>query len=189
MVHTLVVHTALGPHTWEEFVALDEDDLRELIDGELIEVEVPNERHEHAVARIIQYLSNWADAHEGTRVLASGYKVRIAPKRGVMPDVQLFLPDNPRVAGNEQGLAKGRPDLVVEVVSPSSRRYDRVVKLRYYASIRVPEYWVIDPEARTLERLELAKSTYVIADVAEEAETFSSPAFAGLEIPLARLWL
>jgi Uma2 family endonuclease len=180
---------ALGPHTWEEFVALDEDDPRELIDGELVEVEVPTEAHEHAVAKLVYYLSAWADSREGARVFASGYKVRIAPKRGVMPDVQLFLPSNPRRSGNEQGLAKGRPDVAIEVVSPSSRRYDRVVKLRYYASIGVPEYWIVDPEARTLERLALGQAGYVIADVAAENDVFRSPVLDGLEIPLSKLWV
>lgn len=191
MVHTFAMDTAgvLGPHTWEEFVALDEDDPRELIDGELVEVEVPNEAHEHAVAELVYGLMAWGEAHAGTRVFASGYKVRVAPKRGVMPDVQLFLPTNPRKRGNDQGLAKGHPDLVVEIVSPSSRRYDRVIKLRYYASIGVPEYWLVDPEARTVERLVLGEKGYVIVQVEADDEIFRPPMLEGFALHLARLWL
>jgi hypothetical protein len=57
----------------------------------------------------------------------------------------------------------GRPDLVVEIVFPSSQRYDRVTKLRWYAQLGVPEYWLVDAAARTLERLVLREGTYVIA--------------------------
>jgi Uma2 family endonuclease len=61
-------------------------------------------------------------------VLGSGYKVRISTKRGVMPDVQFYRADNlPR--GQDRGLVGGRPDLVVEVTSLSSVRFDRVKKL------------------------------------------------------------
>ena len=73
-------------------------------------------------------------------------------------------------------------------VSPSSRRYDRVKKLRWYAQIGVPEYWIVDAEARTFERLVLRDGAYVIASSCEGEETFRPESFEGLEIPLAKLW-
>src|SRR5215469_12054327 len=155
----------VGPYTWDDFIALDEDDLRELIDGELVEVEVPTKAHERITALIIYYLVGWAQAHGG-ETLGSGYKVRISAKRGVMPDVQFYRAGNvPR--GQEQGLVEGHPDVVLEVQSPSSVRYDRVKKLAWYASIGVPEYWIIDPAARTFERLVLTGDRYVIADAVD----------------------
>jgi Uma2 family endonuclease len=189
MVHTLAMETALGPHTWEEFISLDEDDLRELIDGELVEVEVPNAAHEHAVIKLGQYLGIWADEHDGTRVFASAYKIRIGPKHGVMPDVQLYLPSNKARPQDEDGLMSGRPDLVVEIISPSSRRYDRVIKLGYYLKIRVPEYWIVDPEDRTIEQLILRKGRYAIEQTATGKQHFRPGTFEGLDIPLAKLWL
>ena len=83
---------------------------------------------------------------------------------------------------------RGHPDLVVEIVSPSSQRYDRVKKLHWYAQLGVPEYWLIDPEARTLERLVLRDGVYSIAASLAEEETFRPASFEGMEIPLARLW-
>jgi|HubBroStandDraft_5_1064220.scaffolds.fasta_scaffold319324_1 Uma2 family endonuclease len=176
-----------GPYTWDDFIALDEDDLRELIDGELVEVEVPTEVHEGIVPMLSYYLVGWSLAHGGGETLGSGYKVRIAERRGVMPDLQFYRTGNePR--GQTQGLAHGHPDLVVEVVSPSSVRYDRVIKMRWYASIGTPEYWIVDPAARTLERLTLEGDRYVIADALEGAAVFRPASFEGLEVPLARLW-
>jgi Uma2 family endonuclease len=84
--------------------------------------------------------------------VVSGYKVRITDSRGVMPDLQFYRAENdPR--SQQAGLAEGHPDLVVEVSSPTSVRYDRVKKLTWYASIGAPEYWIVDPMQRTFERL------------------------------------
>ena len=191
MRHTLPVHegaAASGPHTWDDFVALDEDDRRELIDGELVEVEVPRGRHESVVAEIIAALVPWARAHGGGRVLASGYKVRISERRGVMPDVQFFRPGNDPLPRQDDALLDGRPDLVVEVVSPSSRRYDRIVKARYYAAIGVPEYWIVDPDARTIERLVLDGGRWVIATATAGDEPFEPPGFEGLRVDLGAAW-
>jgi Uma2 family endonuclease len=175
-------------YTWDDFIALEEDDLRELIDGELVEVEVPTRTHEHIVARLTSALIVWSDAGHGGTVLPSGYKVRISDRRGVMPDVQVYRAGDEPDVDQEQGLAKGHPDLVVEVVSPSSGRYDRVTKLRWYAQLGVPEYWLVDPQARTLERLVLREGVFSIADSLAEEEVFRPESFAGLEIALAKLW-
>ncbi|HEY2517053.1 MAG TPA: Uma2 family endonuclease [Polyangiaceae bacterium] len=190
MSHTRGVPSsaAAASYTWEDFVALEEDDLRELIDGELVEVEVPNQTHEHIVAGLCFFLRAWVEAGNGGRVLASGYKVRVSDRRGVMPDVQFYARGNRALETQEDGLASGRPDLVVEIVSPSSRRYDRVTKLRWYAQLGVPEYWLVDGAARTLERLVLRDGAYVIADALADAETFRPRTFEGLAIPLPKLW-
>lgn len=177
----------VGPYTWDDFVALGEDDLRELIDGELVEVEVPKLPHEHVVARLVYFLTGWA-MRRGALVLPSGYKIRVGERRGVMPDVQMYRKGNEPDPSQEEGLVRGRPDLVIEVMSPSSRRYDRIVKLGYYASLRVPECWLVDPVAETLERLVLEKKGYVTAAVLEGAATFSPAAFPGLRIALAKVW-
>jgi Uma2 family endonuclease len=175
-------------YTWDDFVALEEDDLRELIDGELVEVEVPTMAHEGIVARLCFFLYGWVDQGHGGRVTASGYKVRISDRRGVMPDVQLYKRGNDAAREQEQGLVRGRPDLVVEIVSPSSQRYDRVIKLRWYAQLGVPEYWLVDPQARTVERLILRDGTFVIAASLAEGEVLRPETLDGLEIPLAKLW-
>jgi Uma2 family endonuclease len=175
-------------YTWDDFIALDEDDLRELIDGELVEIEVNTLTHEQAVSELVVSLGLWARAHGGS-VIASGYKVRISDRRGVMPDVQFFRDGNRPARDQDKGLTVGQPNLVVEVISESSRRFDRVKKLRWYAQLGVPEYWIVDPEEKTLERLVLRDGAYVIASSLEGSEdTYRPESFEGLEIPLARLW-
>jgi Uma2 family endonuclease len=180
-------HAKEGPYTWDDFVALEDDDRRELIDGELVEVEVPTGAHERIVAVVVYHLEAWARRTGGGETYASGYKIRITDKRGVMPDVQFFRKGNhPR--GQQQGLTEGRPDLAVEILSPSSVRYDRVKKLAWYASIGVPEYWIVDPSARSFERLVLSGDRYVIAEALDGEAVVHAASFEGLEIPLAELW-
>jgi Uma2 family endonuclease len=140
------------------------------------------------VVLVASALAAWADVHGG-EALASGYKVRITKKRGVMPDAQFFRAGHLPAPEHEDGLALGHPDLVVEIVSPSSRRYDRVLKPRWYAGIGVPEYWIVDPEARTVERLVLtADGRWTIATTAAEDELFEPPSFPGLKLELTKLW-
>ena len=181
---------AEGPHTWDDLVALPEDDRRELIDGWLVEVEVPTEAHEYVVATLIGLLWAWTRAHGG-RVLGSGYKVRVTPKRGVMPDLQLYRAGNDSAVAQQNGLAEGSPpDLVVEVVSRRRARFDRVTKLAYYAQRGIPEYWIVSPEDRTLERLVLdaAARRYVIAQAASDDQVLRPESLDGLEVPLGELW-
>src|SRR5579863_4159284 len=95
-----------APVTWDDFIALDEDDLRELIDGELVEVEVPTSRHEEIVVTIGYHLRGWVEAGHGGKVLGSGYKVRISKVRGVMPDVQLYRRGNEPALDQDEGLTR-----------------------------------------------------------------------------------
>jgi Uma2 family endonuclease len=172
--------------SWQEFIALAEDDRRELLDGELLEIDVPTKLHEWVVALLVHRLTSWAMARRAGIVLASGYKVRIRENRGFMPDVQYFArAGRPLPSG---GLDAGAPDLVVEVVSPVSRRFDRTIKAEGYAEIGVPEYWIVDPELRTLERLVLTGSAYRVAERWNGPGTFAPPSFPNLSIELSELW-
>ncbi|MBM4344119.1 MAG: Uma2 family endonuclease [Deltaproteobacteria bacterium] len=112
-----------------------------------------------------------------------------------MPDVQVY-----RKGRNvpNAGLTDGAPDLAIEVISPGRGRYDRVLKLNWYRDVGTPEYWIVDPEDRSVQVLELRDGAYVVAQGAglaasdDEATEMSStlrPArWEGLEIDLARLF-
>jgi Uma2 family endonuclease len=172
--------------TWDEFVRLPDDDRRELIDGVLQEVEVPGLVHEHIVMTLGHRLKGWTDAHGGL-VLASGYKVRISPTRGLMPDIQVYRQGS-AAERLERGLETGHPDLAVEILSPGSQRHDRVVKLHWYAELGVPEYWLIDPPARTLEQFLLEATGYRLAQSLRDDAVFQPASFPGLEVRLGELW-
>jgi Uma2 family endonuclease len=172
--------------TWEDFVRLPDDDRRELIDGLLVEVEVPAPWHEDMVAELLTRIRPWA-RRRGMRALASGCRVRITERRGVMPDVQVLSQETYDRA-DPGGLAGGRPEIAIEIISPRSRGIDRVSKLQWYGSIGVPEYWIVDPERRSVEQLVLRDGTYAPARVVEGDVDFRPVGRKGLVIPLAELW-
>ncbi len=149
---------------------------------------MPRGKHERIVSLLCFFLEAWASTGAGGRVYASGYKLRVSDRRGVMPDVQFYRRGNDAPIDQDDGLVHGRPDLVVEVISPSGQRHDRVTKLRWYAQLGIPEYWLIDASARTLERLVLRDAHYVIVASLADDESFQPESFEGLEIPLSKLW-
>jgi len=176
-----------APVTWEQFLEKEDGDHRELIDGELVETEVnPSIHHETAIVEIIVALHRWKATHGGI-VLASHYGVRISDTRALEPDVQFFRANNIPARDQNRGLTRGHPDLVVEVISPSRRRFDRVKKPRWYAEIGVPEYWVVDPEACTLERFILRVGHYSLDAAYDADDVFRPGSFEGLEIPIVSL--
>lgn len=179
--------------TWADFVGLPDDDRRELFDGALLEVEVPTELHEHCVVEIATELKLWTRVNGG-RVLGSGYKVRITDQRGVMPDVQFYRAGNPPPP---DALTAGAPDLVVEVVSPSSMGADRVKKMEWYRQIGAAAYWIVDPETRSVQGFELRDAHWILQDQVAlptpddddgRAVLFAPAAFPGLEVNLRLLF-
>lgn len=179
--------TAFARHRWSDFVALPEDDRRELVDGRLEPRTMPTKWHEFICAALMEYLRGWARRHGGFKVLGSGYRVRVSDTRGAVPDVQL-LSDEVFASAGDNGLESGHPELVIEVISPSSRTHDGLRKLDWYAKIGVPEYWLVDPETRTLVVHRLHQRVYAIVQHAEGDEVFRSKTFKGLRVPLAELW-
>jgi Uma2 family endonuclease len=177
----------LTPQTpWDRFVLLPDDDRRELIDGALVETEMPTELHEHIVACLTFFFRAWVRTHGG-HAYASGYKVRVDARHGFFPDVQLYHPKN-RAERTRQGLTQGAPDVVVEVLSDGSAAFDKKAKLLGYARIGVAEYWIVSQDERSLERLVLKRGKYVVEAVLTEGETLTIARFPGLEIPLDELF-
>lgn len=178
---------AQSRHRWSDFVALPEDDRRELVDGRLVEVEMPTKWHERMCAKLMLWLGAWAEKQGGLHVLGSGYRLRISESRGAVPDVQL-LTDEVYENADVNGLEEGHPELVIEVVSPSSRTHDGLRKLDWYAQLGVPEYWLVNPDTRSLVAHRLQNGVYAIVQHADGDTVFKSKSFKGLKIPLAELW-
>lgn len=175
-----------GPHTWEDFVALPDDDRRELSKGWLLEPEVPTYIHERIVFVLAACLHIWSRTHGGSGA-ASGYKVKIDKQRGFFPDVQFYRAG--RVPAMQSAGSETPPDLAVEVISPGGAGRDRVMKLQAYARRGIPEYWIIDPEHQQLERLVLNEDgMYDLTDTLTGDVPFSPRTFPDLVIDLAELW-
>jgi Uma2 family endonuclease len=128
----------------------DDGNRYEVIDGELHVTPAPTWDHQRAVARLDRLLAPYVERERLGDVLIAPADVIFSPKRGVQPD--LFVA--PLVDGKRPRSFKEaeRLLLAVEALSPSTARWDRVKKRRLYRDERVPEYWIVDLEARLIER-------------------------------------
>ncbi|MCC6557047.1 MAG: Uma2 family endonuclease [Burkholderiaceae bacterium] len=171
-----------------EWVALPEDEPGELVEGRLVEEEVPDAIHEVIVVWVVSVLRGWL-IPQGGLVLGSEAKFAVSAPRGRKPDASAYMPGSRKPP--RRGVISAPPDLMVEVVSPSPRdaRRDRVEKTREYAAFGVRWYWIIDPRDMTLEILELgADGRYVHALAAADGVIDHVPGCEGLTLDLDALW-
>jgi Uma2 family endonuclease len=172
----------------DEWFDLPEDQPGELVEGRLEEEEVPDCLHELLVSLLIQILGPWTTPRGGL-VLASGAKFAVGAKRGRKPDLTVYLPASRRPPA--RGLIRVPPDIAIEVVSPTPRdgRRDRVEKTAEYAAFGVAWYWLLDPQLRSLEILQLdPQGRYVHVLGASTGTLEQIPGCEGLTLDLDALW-
>jgi Uma2 family endonuclease len=172
----------------EEWFALPEDAPGELVDGRLEEEETPDYLHERLVILLGQILNTWISP-QGGLVAGSEAKFAVGSRRGRKPDLTVYLPGSRRPPA--RGLIRVPPDIAIEIVSPTPRdgRRDRVEKLVDYAAFGVAWYWLLDPQLRSLEILELdGQGRYLHALGASSGTLETIPGCEGLALDLDSLW-
>ncbi|KYF92555.1 hypothetical protein BE17_46975 [Sorangium cellulosum] len=177
-----------GRVTFAHWISLPEDEPGELVDGRIVEEEVPDAIHEVIVAWVVRVLGAWL-IPQGGLVLGSEAKYAVSAVSGRKSDASAYMPGSRKPP--RRGTISAPPDIMVEVVSPTPRgaRRDRVDKLHEYASFRVRWYWIIDPQERTLEILELGTDRrYVHARSAADGIVDGVPGLEGLTLDLDALW-
>jgi Uma2 family endonuclease len=142
---------AQGEWTYEDYLRLPDDGNRyEVIRGALYVMPPPAPEHQFSSAEISYQLSKFVRENDIGLVLTAPLEVRLP--RGiaspVQPDVMFFRKGNE--PNWEMSAYEGVPDLIVEILSPRTRRLDRTVKLQAYQDAGVPEYWLVDPWDRTV---------------------------------------
>ncbi|MBI2182540.1 MAG: Uma2 family endonuclease, partial [Deltaproteobacteria bacterium] len=125
-------------------------------------------------------------ANQLGEVFAAPTDVILAPTTVVQPDL-VFIGNDRRAIITERAI-EGPPTLVIEILSPSTSRTDRITKAQLYAKHGVSHYWLIDPDQQTVEAYKLAGDQYNLVVKAQDAELFNPPLFPGLTISLADLW-
>lgn len=149
-----------GQWTYAHYATLPDDGNRyEVIDGVLYMAPAsPFEPHQSAANLVATYLTIHIQFTGLGRVYAAPFDVELAPNTVVQPDVLVILHSGtPRRTASH---IIGAPDLVVEIASPATKKYDRQQKRAAYARAGVREYWLVEPEQRTIEVLVLEGETY-----------------------------
>ena len=142
--------TAAAPRraTAADYLALEEGAPFQLIGGALVHEPAPTPFHQRLVVKLVVHLQRFVEEHDLGSVLLAPIDVRLDDGNVYQPDV-LFI-SSERAAIITERRIEGAPDLVVEVLSPSTGYYDLTHKRRVYAEHGVREYWLIDPLERTV---------------------------------------
>lgn len=130
----------------DEWLELPEDQRCELVEGEIIVSPPPSLDHQRAVRDLLRALDDHARAYGGEAFVAP-LGVRLSDDTALEPDL-LFVSSPDRYGPR---IVEGPPDLVIEVSSPSTRRYDLLRKRRLYERFGIPEYWFVDLDAERIE--------------------------------------
>lgn len=169
---------------WQEYRTWSDEQRWELIDGfPYLMAPAPRPLHQQLVASF--HLAMAAALGRGRcRVYLSPLDVRLSDWDVVQPDL-LVLCDPGQLLSTH---VEGAPSLVVEILSPSSARHDRLRKLALYARHGIPEYWIVTPSPPLLEVLVLDAGSYRVAGVHAEVGRVVSPTLPGLDLDLAELF-
>ncbi len=132
----------------------DENELIEIIDGEAFMMATPSRIHQKISGELFRQLANYLEGKK-CEVYSAPFGVRLFEQDGDRPeDVDTVVEPDISVVCDRSKLdklgCKGAPDLIVEILSPSSLRHDRLVKLNLYQRAGVREYWIVDPENRSV---------------------------------------
>jgi Uma2 family endonuclease len=183
---------ALRKLTYDDYVLLPHDGSRhEIIDGEHFVTAAPSLSHQRTVLNLAVRLQPFVKTNRLGEVFIAPLAVVLSPHDVVQPDL-LFVSTERAGILTEKNV-QGAPDLVVEVLSPSTRRLDETLKLERYAELGVREYWIIDPQWqwRTLKLYRrLARGSFGSAVVLSAAagDLLSTPLLPGLAIPMAEIF-
>jgi Uma2 family endonuclease len=139
-------------YTYEDYLSIPEDSSQrfEIVDGELFVTPTPRARHQQVVVSITRILATLALEHGLGEVFVGPITVRLHDDTVTEPDV-VFLRTETLELIDWNGRIIGAPDLVVEILSPSNRGYDRNLKRRRYQASGVPELWIVDADEDTME--------------------------------------
>ncbi|MDR2027981.1 MAG: Uma2 family endonuclease [Treponema sp.] len=176
-------------YTYADYLSWDGEGRYEIIDGEAYMMAPPSRMHQEISMALSTRIYNFLQG-KPCKVYATPFAVRLNPLPGnrddtvVEPDLAVVC-DSSKL--DDQG-CNGAPDLIIEILSPSNARYDRITKFQKYREAGVREYWIVDPEEKSLLVYVLKNSEYV-ASAYEETALVPVTVLPGLEIDLKTVFV
>jgi len=172
--------------TYDDFCLLPEDGKRrEIIEGELFVTPSPQTPHQRAATRLTIRLGEFVESHKLGEVFCAPFDVVFSEFDVVEPDL-LYI-SNARAGVLTRKNVQGAPDLVVEVLSETTARVDRSIKLKLYGRFAVQEYWIIDPNGPSAEIYRRGEEGLDLVAKLSAADALSSPMLPGFSLPLRNL--
>ena len=159
----------------------DDGKRREIVDGELFVTPSPISRHQRIVIRIASAILFYLRDHPIGELFTAPLDVILSDYDVLEPDLLFVLNEH---RGIIQDWVRGAPDLVIEVLSPSTARQDRGPKLKAYARFGVPECWIADPDEQIVEVYRIGETGYLEPRRFLQGHTLTSPLLPGFALPV-----
>jgi Uma2 family endonuclease len=167
--------------TLEDYNVLPNDGKRyEIVDGELYVTPAPSTRHQGISIRLTSRLFRVLDEGGQGRLFNAPIDVVLNEHNIVQPDIVYIKNENRSII--EEKYIKGPPDMVVEILSPSTRRTDVIVKAALYAQFGVPAYWIVDPDLEQIETHSLQHGTYASTGTFRRPERLKLPDYPEIDL-------
>ncbi len=177
----------LRPLTYDDLQGMPDDgNRREVLEGELIVNPAPRRDHQETVANLDWILQRFLRASGSGRVYTYPVDLCLGRHDIVQPDL-VVIGDARLDIYSPEGIIDEPPDIVVEILSPSTRGIDLVRKMALYARSGVPEYWVADPERRILVINRLQGEDFVAVEPDSDGR-IASPTLPGLRVDPAEVF-
>ena len=169
--------------TYEDYLLTPDDRRYELVDGDLFLTPAPTPTHQQIAGELFARLREFVEAQRLGRVVIAPCDVVLSHYDVVQPDVFFIRSERLSIIGEKN--IQGAPDLVIEVLSPSTEERDREMKAKLYARNGVRELWIVDPAAKTIELYAGSGAAFGRVALFTVADTVRSAVLPGLEISLA----
>ena len=182
----MVIAGARIKFTYEDYCNAPEDKRYELHDGDLVVVPSPKEQHQRSSLDLATELILFARRTGLGQVYIAPFDIVFSNHDVVQPDV-IFV-SNDRLDIITPDNIQGAPDLVIEVLSPSTAHRDRTFKRALYARHGVREFWLVDTDTRTIEVLQLDEDGYQTVGTYSAGQTLTSPTLAGFGLNIDDLF-
>jgi Uma2 family endonuclease len=184
------VRTSATKLTYDDFLSFPDDGRRhELIDGEHYVTPSPNTRHQRISRRLLLALGRFLETHPLGEVFDAPYDVVLSDFDVVEPDLIYVAAAQSDVITDEH--IRGTPTLVIEILSPGTRKTDEQTKRRLFERAGVREYWVVDPELDVIKiyRRSDQGSFPRVAELSREvADDLTTPLLPGFSLPFDTLF-
>ncbi|MEW5952149.1 MAG: Uma2 family endonuclease [Bacillota bacterium] len=169
-------------YTYDDYLKIDDDNQYELIGGKLILVPAPRTIHQRIKIRLVLFIADFIRKNDLGEILDAPTDVVLTEKDKPQPDI-LFV-SKERLSIITETNVQGAPDLVIEILSPSTSKRDRVEKSRLYYKHGVKEYWIVDPDGKVVEIFVPGEKNWNLFQAYGAEETLTSLLLTGLEIQL-----
>ncbi|MFQ3607264.1 MAG: Uma2 family endonuclease [Chloroherpetonaceae bacterium] len=172
--------------TYDDYALLPEGAKYQLIDGEIIEMPTPIVAHQNAVLNLGAILREIVMKKKLGRILIAPMDVFLDPYNTFQPDVMFISNERLSIIGTD--IVRGAPDLVVEVLSPSTAYYDLRKKMPIYFKYGVKECWIIDVSERAVERYALNDGEPARLSKSTKSERITTPILPDLNLSVEEIF-